>query len=302
MVNIYTIIVTFNGMRFYKRLFDSLRTSTVPMKVVVIDNASIDGSIEYISSNYPEVIVFKQEVNLGFGGSNNIGIRYAMSNFADYVFLLNQDTWIEPNTLEILTSSIKNNPNYGILSPMHLTASRKNIESSLAMCIASYIKDKTFFEDLYFNRLKDVYACNFINAAAWLIPLEVVSRVGGFDPMFVHYGEDNNYVDRVKYHKFEIGICPSATIVHDTENRIESIKGVFSTNLDILPRLLDINRNINLIVESLVTLKKLLKACFKLNIKDIKHFFSSIIFILTNIKKIKLSREENKKNQPSWLS
>ena len=101
-VKVFVIVVSYKGHRWYERCFSSLRESTIPIKTIVIDNASNDGTVEYIKSHFPEILLIESNENLGFGKANNRGLRYALDNGCDYVFLLNQDAWIEPDTLERL--------------------------------------------------------------------------------------------------------------------------------------------------------------------------------------------------------
>ena len=101
-VNIYTIIVTYNGMRWVDACFGSLRGSTVPLHTVVVDNGSTDGTPQRIAERFPEVHLIRSDENLGFGRGNNAGIRYALGQGATHFFLLNQDAWIYPDTVERL--------------------------------------------------------------------------------------------------------------------------------------------------------------------------------------------------------
>ncbi len=78
---------------------------------------------------------------------------------------------------------------------------------------------KHFISDLYLNKLHKIYEANFVNAAAWLIPVNCLKKVGFFDPLFFFYGEDNNYLQRVQYHGFKTGITTVCTICHDREAR-----------------------------------------------------------------------------------
>ena len=68
----------------------------------------------------------------------------------------------------------------------------------------------------------DVYEIKFVNAAAWLISRNCIETVGGFNPLFFLYGEDNDYLTRVKYHKFKVGVYPDANIYHDREDRMHN--------------------------------------------------------------------------------
>lgn len=83
-VNIYTIIVTYNGMRWVDACFGSLRGSTVPLHTVVVDNGSTDGTPQRIAERFPEVHLIRSDENLGFGRGNNAGIRYALGQGATH--------------------------------------------------------------------------------------------------------------------------------------------------------------------------------------------------------------------------
>ncbi len=127
-INVFVVVVTYNGKYWYDRCFPSLLSSEVPVQIIVIDNASADDTVKFIKDKYPEIILFESDKNLGFGKANNIGIKYALDHNADFVFLLNQDAWIEVNTLEELIRVSILNPEYGILSPIHLNAEKTEIE------------------------------------------------------------------------------------------------------------------------------------------------------------------------------
>ena len=213
-MKVFVIVVTYNGTKWYDRCFGSLIASSIPLDILAIDNASTDGTCKYIRQHFSEVTMMPQDKNLGFGQANNLGMKYALENDADYVFLLNQDAWVEPATIENLISVQKSNPEYGIISCIHLNPEQIKIWQLNCIC-NDKITDPLLFNDLYFNRLKDVYDTQYVNAAAWLLPRKTLETVGGFDPIFFHYGEDDNYINRVLYHGMKIGICPKERIVHD---------------------------------------------------------------------------------------
>ena len=112
---IFVIIVTYKGMRWYDKCFTSLRESTMPVQTVVVDNTPGEDDAKYIKENYPEIHIIKTDENLGFGKANNLGMRYALDHGCDYVFLLNQDAWIETNTLGELVRIAEKYPEYGLL-------------------------------------------------------------------------------------------------------------------------------------------------------------------------------------------
>lgn len=305
MMNIYVIIVTYKGQRWYERCFSSLRTSQVPITTVVVDNASSDGTIEYIESNFPEIILIKSDENLGFGQGNNLGIRFALDNGADYVFLLNQDTWIEPNSIEELIKISKDNPEYGILGPMLLNANKDSISTKFEEYFKG-IQDPLFTEDLYFGKVKDVYAINMLPAAVWLIPKNILLKVGGFDPIFYHYGEDDHYVQRVKYYGYKVGFCPRIKVVHDSENIMLEGKMKFVTNNAIMRRVLllqwvDINSEFNLGLKIKQYLFEIFKDLMLLKFSKASSRYKDLLYLLKAKDVVIRSRETSRNLQSAWL-
>lgn len=212
-MKVFVIVVTYNGTKWYDRCFGSLLSSSIPLEILAIDNASTDGTCDYLR-RFPQVKLMPQSKNLGFGQANNLGMKYALGHEADYVFLLNQDAWVETSTIENLISVHQSNTEYGIVSCIHLNPEQTKIWQLNCICNDG-ITDPMLFNDIYFGNPKDIYDTRYVNAAAWLLPRKTLETVGGFDPIFFHYGEDDNYINRVLYHGMKIGICPKERIVHD---------------------------------------------------------------------------------------
>ncbi len=229
-ISVYIVIVTYNPKKWIDRCFSSLRESSIPLKTIVIDNLSSDGSQGVIQEKYPEVDFIDAQQNLGFGKGNNIGIKKAYDAGADYVFLLNQDAWIENDTIVKLVEMANQNPEYGVISPMHLNGNGSSLDYNFSYYIAVGLS-KILFSDMYLNTYENkIYSQKFVNAAAWLLTRKCIENVGGFNPSFFHYSEDDNYCQRVLYHGFKIGVVPMARIYHDRDSKI---KGVYFTNFQL---------------------------------------------------------------------
>ncbi len=222
------IIVTYNGMKWYRKCFDSLKDSSVPVEIVVIDNKSSDQTISFIKENYPEIHLIDSKENLGFGKANNIGLRYALEQNADYVFLLNQDAWVRPDTIEKLIGKMQENTEYGILSPIHLDGTEQNLDFNFSYYILPDRCPGGLISDLVTKRKPEdkIYPVKFVNAALWLVSRQCIETVGIFDPLFPHYGEDENYIQRLEYHNKKVGLYPEVFGIHD-RNRSEWRKPSF---------------------------------------------------------------------------
>ena len=304
MSKIFVIIVTYNGKQWYDRCLGSLRASELPIEVIVIDNASSDDTVQYIRINYPEIYLIASDINLGFGQANNKGMRYALDQGADYVFLLNQDAWIEPNALVGLVEVHKKNTEYGILSPMHLDARKSCIEKGLLAFLTYHEHiNLELISDFYMGLKKDVYDVREVNAAAWLLPRRTLETVGGFDPIFFHYAEDDNYLSRVLYHGLRIGLVPTVTICHDTERPLVKTKEQDRTfDKWLLQRgsdLLYADNHKDTIIREYSKI-----ACIKmltLHWRTFKENFNNVCFLMRNKKRIINSRVLNKQIGETWL-
>ncbi len=220
MNKIFVIIVTYNGMKWIEESIQSLLSSALKVAIIIVDNNSADGTVSFIKEKYNEdVFLIESKENLGFGKGNNIGISYALKNDAEYVFLLNQDAFVENDTLEKLVKVANNNPEFGIISPIHLNSEGTALERYFSTFM-NLNNSPFFYSDFILkNKISEIYETKFVNAAAWLIPRKILSQIGGFDPIFWHYGEDDNYCQRIKYHKYKIGVVPNAFMRHDCSNR-----------------------------------------------------------------------------------
>jgi len=230
---IFVIIVTYNGARWIDKNIPSLLSSAYPVHIIVVDNKSTDNTLELLSK-YPQLDVVKSESNLGFGKANNIGMQRALNLGADYLFLLNQDAWIFNDTVTSLIKKMQQYPEIGLLSPLHYSANMTDLDLSFA----TYYSRKT--KDLD----NTTVIVPFVNAAAWMLSRKCVEKVGFFEPLFGHYGEDRNYCDRVSYHKFLIGIDANAKIVHDRVITRNFNKDIIQSKFKILATLLNPNHGV----------------------------------------------------------
>jgi GT2 family glycosyltransferase len=268
---LYAVIVTYNGERLVSQCLGSLKKSSFPVNIVVVDNASADNTVAVVESGFPDAIIFKSDRNLGFGKANNIGIKHAYENNADYVFLLNQDAWVEPDTIQKLVNTSVPNPDYYVLSPVHLNKEGTDFDKGFSIYAQPPFCENWFY-DLFSSTKKDLYSTTFINAAAWLIKRDTISQIGFFDPLFFHYGEDKDYCNRILYHNKKTGIATDSKIHHARELIIEK------RNTFILSLKKEINKNYFVLLIELKRLDlKLPKLCLSFSLGLFYSFIKKIL-------------------------
>lgn len=289
---VVVIVVTFNGINWIEKCFQSLSNSSIPLQILAIDNASNDKTCQYIKQHFANVELIETGSNLGFGKANNIGLKRALEIKADYVFLLNQDAWVEKDCIEKLINYREANKTFSLLSPFHLNYDGVGTEFYFEQYVLLH------YTRNYNNPAANAYEATFVHAAAWLLPLSTIIKVGGFDPLFKHTGEDNDYIQRLQFKKLKAGIFVDAYVYHKGTNEglINSEKNfVQLLNTDLL-RLK--NPNASLIGAFWLFYHKTLPVFIRYILGRkivLKRQYNIFMFVVKNTYKIINSRQQQKK-------
>ena len=208
---IFAVIVTYNGKKWYDRSIGRLATFNPEVEIIVVDNASSDGSAGYIREHFPSVYLMEPGENLGFARANNLAVRHALDHGADYVLLLNQDAWVNENTMAGLVATFEENTSVGIAVPMQLDGTGEALDYYFAQNLSGL-----FVSDAYGHTLQTYYDIRYAPAAAWMVSRICFETVGGFDTdLFSHYGEDENYGQRLHYHGLRMVVSTRSAVCHD---------------------------------------------------------------------------------------
>ncbi|WP_332913971.1 glycosyltransferase [Algoriphagus boritolerans] len=173
---ILAIVVTYNGSTWIYNCLKFISNSSLLIDVLSIDNLSSDNTINKIKLEFPEIVLIQNKINLGFGQANNIGLKYALDNDYDYVFLLNQDTFIKEDTIENLIKVSETHTDFGILSPIHLNGDGTKIDLNFSNYISEMHCKGLISDILLESSKKEVYELPFVNAAAWLLPISTLKK------------------------------------------------------------------------------------------------------------------------------
>lgn len=297
-MTIYTIIVTYNGRHWVDFCLGSLRKSSVETIPLIIDNCSTDDTLPYIRSQYPEAVLFPQRKNMGFGQANNVGLRYALAHNADYVLLLNQDAAIAPDTIEKMLAQ---SDGQSLLSPIHMNGDGTRLDNhfrdgTLAKC-------KELLNDIFAGTLKGAYTCGEVCAACWFIPPKILQNIGGFNPLFFHYSEDNNYYQRLVYHHIRTLLVPQARMYHDRNEfgneKVWNAQWLYNTLTLIYTDInLTTRKRLGMLIHTLGT-------CYVYRLPSklyhIGVFTIALFQLIGNMPAIRNSRKRERQTQANWL-
>ncbi len=178
-------------------------TSLPPIEVFVVDNASGDGSVDFIRDNFPLCRVIANEENRGFGPANNQALRDCTGR---YVILLNPDTTVEQDTFAKMIAFMDSHPEIGLAGPRVLN----NDGAEQHSVSARYPGHRHGEKDL--GNLPGTIAC--VMGACQIVRTPLLLSVGGFDEDFFLYGEDQDLCLRIRKQGYEIGYIGDVVIMH----------------------------------------------------------------------------------------
>lgn len=295
-MTILVVIVTYNAKDWLNTCIRELYNLD-NIKIVVIDNNSTDETVAILKETYPLVHLIESNTNLGFGKANNLGFEFAIKNNFNYVFLLNQDASINKDSLLKLVANYNRYDDVGILSPIHY---KNDIE--LENIFKSYLKN----EDYQMIGEKKMISINFVNAALWLISIDNLKLFGGFNPTFFHYGEDVEFVNRVKYYKKNIYVDLDSKGYHYRDYDIKDVRKKLSKKSHFGPwhnkyYIILLNNN-NTILKSVMLSFRLfiisvIKHSLKQNWNSLKWDFKIFFEVIINYKTIYKNRIKNLRYQ-----
>lgn len=306
-MKILVIVITYNGLEMIEKCINSLVFSSLKLDVICVDNKSTDSTVDFIKNRFPDVYIVENQQNIGFGRANNIGFKYALKHNYDFSFMLNQDAWVENDTIELLVEQSLLNQQFALLSPVHLNGTGDRFDINFSIYI-NEIKCNGLISDIFLGRnQKEIYEIPFVNAAAWLLPINTLKNIGGFDPIFFHYGDDDNYCQRILFHGLKIGIVPQSKMYHDRNQQFKYpylFEDLRTFDRMVKPKLADINKDLD---ESFKRQKRELDSFIYYSIVDFKiwrvfklfKFRSHLIKMKVEIKK---SIEMNKKTGCNHLN
>ena len=215
-MDVSVIIVNYNTKELLRNCIQSVieKTHDIQYEIIVVDNASIDGSSEMVESLFPTVKFIAEKNNLGFGRANNLAAEIAKGT---YLFLLNSDTLLLNNAVKTLAYFLNQNSNAGICGGqlfnqnLSLATSFQKLPSLIAewkVCFAPFLLQKK--QPVYSSPAK----VGFISGADLMIRKTLFDQLHGFDPHFFLYFEETELTYRVKTLNYSVWVVPEAQIIH----------------------------------------------------------------------------------------
>lgn len=211
------IIVNYNGKHLLKECIQSILNQSYPsIEIILIDNASQDGSVELVAALFHDVKVVKLQTNTGFSGGNLEGLKYATG---DYIMLINNDVVVDKDCISNLTASMEKHPDVGIGAAKILVYGKDSIDSA-GDGFSTSLKGFKRGEGLQSNNYdKEEYifgAC----AGTAIYRRSMIDEIGFFDDDFFLIHEDTDLNFRAQLGGWKVLYIPSAVVYHKVRSTI----------------------------------------------------------------------------------
>ena len=215
------IILNYNGKSYLENCLKSLEEQTYKnMEVILVDNASIDGSVEYVEQKFPWVKIVRNSRNLGFAEGNNRGVKYATG---EYVVFLNNDTVVDKYWLENLIIAAESDPTIGICGSKILFLDKKDLIQELGgLCDIYGSTTHRYCGEIdkgQYDFISDVF---YVSGASLLIKRKVLKEIGGFDPIYFMYHEDVDLCWRAQLAGYRVVVVPTSKVYHKGGGSLQS--------------------------------------------------------------------------------
>jgi hypothetical protein len=225
-VMVSVIIVSWNARDYLRQCLASLSSEACryPMEIIVVDNASSDGSVEYVKKQYPHVRLIQNIANLGFARANNFGVSASTGR---YLCFVNSDVKVRKDCISRLVDYCEGHPEAGMAGPRvigddgQLQRSCRGFPGLWNMFCRALALDTLFPQNKMFtgyslshwshDALRPV---DVLTGCFWLVRREALARVGLLDESFFMYGEDLDWCKRFWSNGWKVMYVPAAEAIH----------------------------------------------------------------------------------------
>lgn len=210
---VHVVVLNYNSFDDTIGCVESVRQNKYPgLRLLVVDNNSPDGSGKRLAEFIPSSEFMQLRRNTGYAGGNNAAIRKALDAGTDYILILNPDIRLPGTAIRDYVNALESNPEIAVLSPIQLKCEGGEIDEKFERGIL--MRHGIFPGELRDCPAGTVRPVSLVFGAVMMIRAETFWTIGGFDPLFFAYGEEEDFCRRVRRRGLEIAITTDSPAVH----------------------------------------------------------------------------------------
>lgn len=224
-VKVSVVIPNWNGMDSLGACLYSLLVQTFKARIIVVENGSKDGSLEFLQQNYPSVEVIVHKKNKGFAGGVNAGIRKSIADGDDFVALFNNDAVADKDWLQNLVNDLTINEDTGIATCKLMDSERKHLDSTGDLYTTWGLPYPRGRGEPVSDKYDDWVQVFAASGGASLYRVSMLQIIGLFDEDFFAYYEDVDLSFRAQLAGWKVRYVPEAIVYHQIGATSGKIKG-----------------------------------------------------------------------------
>jgi GT2 family glycosyltransferase len=220
------LIVSYNTKDLLRKCLNNVieNSQGLSYEIIIVDNASKDGSPEMVAAEFPQIRLIRSDINLGFGPANNVAYQASQGK---YIILLNSDAFLHPRTLNLSLDKVKSDASIGLggarlinsdgswQPSARLFPSLLNEFLQLSGLAAKYPKSKFFGRfNMTWKSANEPCLVDWVPGAFAIIPRIVLEKLGFFDEIFFLYYEEVDLCFRIKQADYKIWYFPDVVVTH----------------------------------------------------------------------------------------
>ena len=221
---VFILILNWNGWQDTIECVHSCENLIYPnFTIMVIDNGSEDESLQQLQAALPSHEIIATGENLGFAGGNNVGIRHALEKGADYIWLLNNDTTVDPAALTELVKTAEDDEQTGIVGSkiltytdpdtLHFAGGKVNLNTGETKHLGAWEKDERQFDDI-----KEV---DYVTGCSLLVKRAVIEKIGLMPEEYFLYYEETDWCLSARNAGFIVRMTPNSKVFHKISTSID---------------------------------------------------------------------------------
>jgi len=215
---VYILLVNWNATEHTLACLNSLQSvSYSNYRVLIVDNASSDNSVDTIAAAYPNATLLRLPRNLGFTGANNVGFQHALERGADFVYLLNTDTWVDPGFLAQAVTTAAASPSIGIVGSKIFHADRPDrlqFAGGRVNLTTGYNGRPFGYNQIDHGQCDHITDVDWVTGCAMLISRACLAATKGFDEAFFAFHEDVDLCLRARAAGFRVVMSLQSRVWH----------------------------------------------------------------------------------------
>lgn len=206
------VVLNYNGLRYLEDCLSSvLADDELPREIILADNASSDGSVDYVREHFPQVRLIANEENLGFARACN---QAARTTDTEYVLLLNMDTKVERGWLRPLVEALDSHPNAVIAGSKLFLGDGIHLQHAGGLIHANLNSTHIGYNELDDGRFDELRPVSYVTGASMLIRRSFLEEVGYLDETYPLYYEDTDLCIQAQRLRRDILFVPASRGIH----------------------------------------------------------------------------------------